>query len=75
MSNSRATSVPVVSTELDEVYEYVAVLEDSLVEKEFLVHSLVNQNVGLRRSIAAYKANSTRRKMDRSLASSTERNV
>lgn len=49
-------------TTLDELYEYVGVLEGTVASLETTNERLTTLNDAMRRSIAAYKANATRRR-------------
>lgn len=61
--------------DLEEVYAYVEYLEGSLIVKELDAMSLTAENKKLRRSVAAFKANSTRRNTRRQTESSTTINA
>lgn len=52
----------------DELYEYINVLETNTVSLEATTSRLNEENRAMRRSIAAYKANSTNRRNRREAA-------
>ena len=59
---ANATHAVDLASELDDAYAYIAVLERNVVEQAAEVTTLRVVNNSLKRSIGAYKANSTRRR-------------